>query len=381
MLNNNFDSYSDFEKSFEHLYLNQNKKTIKFTTLYKMSEYKNVYSSFDFEPNKKILDDKYNLFKGFIYEDGTEEYNEEVVNNFIEHVKFLCRDDEKVKNYVISWFAHLIQKPEIKTKVALVFYSFEEGLGKNILFDIVAKLLKGYCGKFKDTKAITDRFNGDMFGKLFIVGDEINAKAQEVANELKDIITRITETIEFKNKDKMHNIPDYKNYVFTTNNENVFKISNSDRRFLLVECPDEKKDERYYNTLFNILDNDIKLKSIYNYLKKYDIKNFNIREIPKTEYKKNIIFQNLPAYYKFIKDNVCNYEGQIIKAYELYKNSLDYAKQNKMISSYSEKLFYVNFKKVFGEYNVIKNKISYYDFPEDLGLNIDEIIIKNYVDK
>ena len=33
-----------------------------------------------------------------------------------------------------------------------------------------------------------------------------------------------TDNIELKGKDKLEGVSDYKNYYFTTNNENVFKI-------------------------------------------------------------------------------------------------------------------------------------------------------------
>jgi hypothetical protein len=379
-IDDRFENFTDYEKSIKQLFINHEKKEIKFTTLYLKSQYKNIYSSFDFEPNKKIDNDRYNLFKGFYYENGTTDYNQDIVNLFINHINYICKGEKLVVDYVISWFAHIFQKPEIKIKVALVFYSFVEGIGKNIMLDIISKLLKGYTGKFKDTEAITDKFNGDLYGKLFVQGDEINTKAQKVANELKDIITREKESIEFKNKDKMQNVKDYKNYAFTTNNENVFKITNTERRFCFIECPDDKKGEEYYKLLFDILNDDEKLRSMYNYLKTFNINCFNPRDIPKTEYKKNLIFQNLPTYLKFIKDDISNFEGLEYKAVDLYRLSVEFGKKNKMLSSYSEKFFYTHFKKVFGAYNIIKNKISVYSFPDDLSLCINDLIKIGYVD-
>lgn len=376
------DSYYNFEDTFKHLYFIFEKNKYKFTKLYLESKYKNIYSTFNFEPNKKNIDDKYNLFTGFKYETNTKEYDEEVVRTFLNHIKYLSRDDEKVYNYIINWFSHLFQKPEKKTNVAIVLYSFVEGVGKNILLDIVSKLLTGYTGKFKDTKSLTDKFNGDLMGKLFIVGDEINAKMQDVANELKDIITRVKETIEFKGKDKLQDVSDYKNYIFTTNNENVFKISNSDRRFLFVDCPDETNSREYYNKIVEIYEDEIKLISIYNYLKTHDISTFNTRDIPITEYKKSLIFQNIPAYLKFIKTDIDIYSDSEFLASDLYKMSIEYAKKNKMNSSYTERFFYLNFKKVFGEYNKLnKNKLSIYIFPHNLNDIIDDLITKNYVEK
>lgn len=383
LFNNSIEPYKNFENTFKHLYLNFNKQNKRFTALYMESSYKKIYSSFAFQPNKKVLDDKYNLFHGFIYENNTTNYDQEIVDLYLNHIKYLSKNDDKVADYLINWFSHIIQKPEYKSNVAVVLYSQTEGVGKNILTDIFSKLLTGYTGKFKDTKSITDRFNGDLMGKIFMVSDEIDARAKEIQNELKDIITRKTETIEFKGKDKIHDMEDYKNYLFTTNNETSFKISNSDRRFMFIECPEEKQTNDYYTKLFNILENEDNLRSIFNYLKTRDIKLFNPRDIVITEYKQELTRANLPAYIRFIKDNFNLYANETILTKDLYKHSVEYGKKNKLPSSFTERYFYINFKKVFGKFNTEKEfegkRQSCYCFPDDLEMIFDDLINKNYI--
>lgn len=378
-------AYTNFNLSFKHITFLYQKRVISFTDLYDKSKYKKMFSTFNFEPNKKEKNDKFNLFYGFKFDDENNEYDENIIKFYLDHIKFICNDNLDVYNYVLNWFSHIIQKPEKKTKVALIFFSQIEGVGKNIIFDIFEKIIDGYCIKFRDTSALTDKFNGEMMGKLFVVGDEINARAQDVANELKDIITRPDEIIEFKGKDKIY-LNDYKNYAFTTNNENVFKVSNTDRRFMFNECPMEKKDEEYYEILFNALNDNIILKNIYNFFKMRDITNFSPSEIVMTEYKERLIIANLPAYIKFILDDYKNfsYEGCIPKDWtteELYLCSINYAKEKKIQSTYTEKLFCNQFKKVFGEFNFLhpKTRRSMYRFPLDRKEEIEDIIKKNFI--
>jgi hypothetical protein len=378
-IDDGLDPYLNFKNSFEQLYIPDDKKNIKFTKLYLSNSKKNSYSKMRFYPNIKEIDDTFNLFTGFKYDKKPEKINLDVVNKFIEHIKYLCKNEEKVYNYIIKWIAHIIQKPEKKTNVAIIFYSIIEGIGKNIFTSIISKLLYSYSGKFKNTDSITDKFNGDLFGKILMVGDEINTRAKKISDELKDIITRNEETIEFKNKNKLHNIPDFKNYIFTTNNENVFKISNTNRRLLFIECPEELRNSIEYDELYSICDNEEALINIHYYLKNIDLTNYETRNIPTTEYKRNLIYENMPAYYKFIKDDVGSYCGYLFKSVELYKHSIEYAKKNRMQSTYSEKLFYVNFMKVFGDYNKIKKGISYYEFPLDLDEIIDDLIKTKYI--
>jgi hypothetical protein len=352
IFNTEINGYKKFNETFNDLVArdSDDKFVFNFTKLYDECQYKIKYSKFTFEPNKKEKDDEYNLFTGFIYDDDNNDYNKEIVDIYLNHLKYICNNDEKAYNYFENWLAHIIQKPQEKTNVAIVFYSIIEGVGKNLIFDIYAELLKGYTTTFRDTEALTDRFNGDMMGKLFVLGDEINARAQEVANELKNIITRQKEIIEFKGKDK-YQVSDYKNYAFTTNNENVFKVSNSDRRYVFIECPEEKKDSEYYNKLVDFKNSSSCLKQLFNYLKNKDLKNFNPCEIPLTDYKKRLIWANLEAYIKFIYEEFEQINNIPLTTNELYKMSIDYAKNNKMKSTYTEDLFNKQFKKVFSDFN------------------------------
>uniref|UniRef100_UPI0037BF7E93 primase-helicase family protein n=1 Tax=Flavobacterium sp. TaxID=239 RepID=UPI0037BF7E93 len=372
--NTTIDTYTNFDKSFDDLTIRdkEDKFVTKFSKLYNECQHKMKYSKFCFEPNKKDKDDEYNLFTGFKYDSDNNDYDINDINIYLEHIKYLTNNDEAATNYIINWISHIIQKPEQKTRVCIVFYSQTEQVGKNLLLDILSELFNGYTNKIKDTNALIDRFNGDMMGKLFVVGDEINARAQDICNELKDIITRETEIIEFKNKDKI-NVNDYKNYVMTTNNENVFKISNSDKRFVFVECPDVRKDEDYYNRLLQFKKDKTKLKQLYNYFKTKDISTFQPIKIVVTEYKKHLILNNLPAYFRFIKDeyDLLN-NDENIPIDILYKMSIEYARKNRLQSTYTDRLFSQQMHKILGEFKIMINRKVHYKFPSDNGLKGDK---------
>ncbi len=399
---NIIESYSDFKNAFEHLqFVMENekkneKKIWKFTNLYIQNKNKQIYSSCEFDPSRQNKNDKYNLFTGFKYDKLQTEYDYDIVKIFTDHVAYVCNETDKevkiITEYVLQWIAHIIQKPFSKTKVAIVIYSIEEGIGKNIISDIISKLFYGYCVKFKDTQSLVDKFNGEMMGKLFCVGDEINARAAEVANELKDIIVRMTETIEFKGKDKFI-INDYKNYWFTTNNENVFKITKSDRRFMFIEGAEYVKTKEYYKTLFDFLDNDIYLSHLFTFFATLNISNFNPMNIVTTEYKQRLILANLPAYIRFVKEDYeilsqsefdLETKKQNSKQWsskELFKLSVDFAKKNKIQSTYTEFTFAKQFKKIFGEFFVVSGseRLKRFIFPIDKKDRIEDIIKEKYL--
>jgi len=378
----NITCLTNYIDSFNHLYIEDKNKKIKFTEMYDINPKKRIYSTFDFEPNMKIKNDKYNLFNGFKYDDIIiNNIENDIIKIFTDHIKYLCGSDAS-SEYVLNWMSHIVQFPEKKTNVAVVLYSSTEGVGKNLLIDIFDKLLDGYTTKFRDTSALTDKFNADMMGKLLVVGDEINARCTEVANELKDIITRNKENIEFKGKDKFI-CNDYKNYIFTTNNENVFKVSNTDRRFMFIECPEVKQSKQYYENLIDFRSSDNCLRHLYHYLKRRNISNFATSDIEMTEFKERLIMHNIPAYIKFVVEEYDVLASSEIETKDLYKMSIEYAKKNRMPYSYTEFTFYKQFKKVFGQYNLIsaKTKKSIYKFPICDKDNINDIIMKNYIIK
>jgi hypothetical protein len=372
MYNNKMKPYGDY-KGLCFLNHKEDKKTLLFSDIYDSCKKKNIYSSFEFNPNTKEKSDAYNLFRGFKYDDTTIIYDESKISHYLDHFRFMF-NDEDASNYGLNWISHIIQKPETKTDVAIVIFSQVEGVGKNILWDFITKLLEGYTAKFRDTDAICDRFNGELMGKLICIGDEIESRAQHIANQLKDIITRREEVIEFKGKDKIL-IKDFKNYAFTTNNENVFKISDSDRRFMMVEAPLEKKSPEHYNKLIDILGDEEAMKHLHYYFKNRDIKNFSTRNIIKTEYKKRLILEHIPAYFKYMNEMKYKEDREYTTA-ELYKETVDFARTKKIQSTYTETVFSRQFKEVFKDFNKLEKttRRSIYIFPENSFTEVQKLI-------
>lgn len=376
------EQYSKFENSLNHLKLVdiKNDYNTKFTTLYDESKHKRMFSDMCFNPNlNENNGDKLNLFKGFKYDTGDYKYDITKIQHFLDHIKFLCKDDEKVSNYVINWISQIIQTPHKKTKTALVFYSLTNGIGKNIFTDILEDLFEGYNTRIKNTEGLVAKFNSNTVGKLFVVADEINARASDICNELKDIITRESEIIEFKGKDKFE-LKDFKNYVLTSNNENVLRVENTDRRLEMIECPEEKKEKKWYDDLGEFRKDKIALTHLFNYFKTNDISKFRSTDLVMTEYKKHIIMNNLPAYFRMIKDEYDDISGVNITIEEFYKKSIEFARRTRQPHTYTDRLCSQQLKKVLSDYNKLnKDRKSSYYFPKDCRQEVLDLIEKTMI--
>ena len=288
-------------------------------------------------------DEPYNAFEGFPNEDDSIEAFEENKSDFIKLMKWLFAED-KVFEYVKSWISHIIQKPEVKTKVALVIFSKTHGTGKNSFIDgIVAIIGKLLCGTVESIEDITKNFNAHLCNKLFIYGDEISANAKKVADRLKQVITRPTQNLEKKHMDATE-VDDFTNWAFTTNNENCFKNEEGDRRLMMIHAKEDKQTE-ISKASYAELEDPEKLKKLFKFFKNYKqseesikkYKEFNIgsSEVIETEYKKQMTYENRPSYIQMLYKNTNDFVGKVFQSTTLYEEALKYAKKHFLSSHFT----------------------------------------------
>ncbi len=333
--------------------------TKSFYTLWIEDSTKRSYQSLKFDPTEcseptdyqsRPIDEKFfNMFTGFPnYSPEAIPFTEDE-SDFLKLLKWLINDD-RVYRYMLCWIASIIQRPEMKTKVAPVFYSETKGTGKNSVIDgIIAILGRLNCAMIESIEDITRNFNVHFCNKLFIYGDEINAAARKVVSRLKQIITRPTQNLERKGIDAIE-INDFTNYAFTTNEESSFKIETGDRRFLMIHTREEQQTELSKSSYAEIKDPE-KLKRLFAFFKNYDTNadGFKIGECPviSTKYKETLQIEDKPAYIQMIYNNPQRWLGRSYNSTDLFKASQSYAKENFLQSHYTLTKFGLDFKKYF----------------------------------
>jgi hypothetical protein len=115
-----------------------------------------------------------------------------------------CDSNEELGDYVLNWFATIIQKPE-KSGVALVLKA-EEGAGKGSIVKHGA-MLKNM------EKELLGNHNEDSVGKVFCAVDEIQqASKKRNSDELKNLITEKFQRINPKNI-LAYQIEDKRNFI------------------------------------------------------------------------------------------------------------------------------------------------------------------------
>jgi hypothetical protein len=341
-----------------------------FVKLWMKSMDKQMYKKIEFDPTNKMKG-IYNLFCGFKYDNPEKNYTYDIqkIKHIIDLIKHVTINDENF-NFVIKWASRILQKPDRKTEIVIVLYSRKHGVGKNTIVELLMKMFEGYFCKIEKIDDLTCNFNSNLAGKLICYGDEIRARAKDISNELKNMITRTKMNLEIKGKDKRL-VNDYLNYIFTTNNELAFFIEQSDRRYFMCECTDDKLSRSKYDKFYKSLDDEDILKHFFNYLIS---QNVNDMSLPMNDYKRRIMSNSLPPYIRMIYDNYKQYEGESKRISELYEESKLYASKNYMTVTYSKDKLSKDFTEEFGEFKVKKDSYNIYIFPEYL---YDLLKIKN----
>ena len=314
-------TYVQYDKaSFSNLHCDKSfiikhdevEKEFDLFNLWNKDSEKRSYNDVDFIPshnfnNKKI----FNSFQGFKLEPNPDEYCEESVNIFVNHIKYISNDDKESYQYLLNYLGHLFQKPEEKPDVAIVVKSIP-GCGKDLLIDILSSILgNDLVARSGDiSEQIFGTFNPMLENKVILQCNEVEGKdGYKNKEKLKNLIT--TDKIQINNKNCK--LTSYKNCLRTfifSNNDNPIYVGCESRRFAIYEI-EKKQTREYYNILGSLLKNKNGLQSIYKYLLEIDINKFDTTSIPDTDAKKRMTEYNKPFIFDYLYDDVIISKNEI----------------------------------------------------------------------
>jgi len=275
------------------------------------------------------------------------------------------------------WIASIIQRPNIKTKVAPILFSKTHGSGKNTIVEGMIRIFgKSNSGVVESIEDITKNFNAHLCNKLFIYGDEINANAKKVADKLKQVITRTEQNLEKKNQDAIK-VDDYTNWLFTTNNENCFKIEDGCRRLMMIACLEAKQTKQFYQSVYDEIEDPDLIKQLFKFFASYKQSEESIKlhgefkvgneAVFQTQYKKELLYENKPAYIQMFFKSPNQFANKKFSSTALYEEAQQYAKAHHLSSNFTSQEFSKNLK-IADEYKKRGNTGMFFLFPNKTEL-------------
>lgn len=248
-------------------------------------EYKGVC----FSPEKETREGYYNLWKGYTVEPlgynhgttrqqmGLELFKTHVMEN-------VCEGNADHYNYVMGYFAQMIQKPWERPRTALVFRG-EKGVGKNAMVDRIGYLLgSGHYLVAHEPRYLTSNFNGHLDKCLLMVLDEAFWSGDKKAEgKLKGLITAPEIMIEHKGKEP-YVVDNLVRLIIIGNEDWLVPASHDERRYAVFNVGDgKKKDTEFFETMRQILDNEGGNRLLLDYLLNFDLSQLDLDVIPNTE--------------------------------------------------------------------------------------------------
>lgn len=193
------------------------------------------YNEIVFDPKNENNDTKFNIFTGFTNVHSKKGSWDKLKDHLL---NTMCVGDEEHFNVLITWVAHMIQRPWEKPGFALVM-SGGKGTGKTFFSEILMKLTEPYSMIHANSSAISGNFNAHFAENIFTFLDEgFFAADNNFDSTLKALITGTNISIEKKGVDKVES-KNYTRVALASNSDYVVKASSSvERRYFCFSLPD-----------------------------------------------------------------------------------------------------------------------------------------------
>lgn len=245
------------------------------------------YNGVCFRPELEAEHGYYNTWRGFVYKPKAYDLATKGAklgfDMFMEHaLENVCGNNEDLFEWLMSYFAHLIQKPYEKPLTTLVFKG-RKGVGKNALIDRIGKLLgRGHYTVAHDGRYLTSNFNGHMDSCLCLVLDEAFWSGDKGAEgKLKGLSTSPEIMIERKGKEP-YMIDNMVRIMIIGNEDWLVPASTDERRYAVFTVGDKRaRDNSFFEKMTVLMDQKGGAEVLMDYLKNRSI--VDINTAPDTE--------------------------------------------------------------------------------------------------
>lgn len=286
-----------------------------------------LYNNMDFIPyngtrniNDKTKSETFNLFNGYnsninltLDETYDEEKREKILKPFLDLLYQMVGAEDKSFKYMTNYLAHLIQKPNERIPICIIFKS-KQGIGKNLTFDTIGSLIgKHHYITSSNPKDFFGDYAEGFYRKLLVNMNECEGKETfDFEGKIKSFITEDTITLNPKFV-RQTTISNFARTIIFTNKPNPVPIDvrSKDRRFVVFKSTEEylksMYGELFWSKLVEHLKKPVFIKVLYDYLNNIDISKIKWKEErPITQAYLDMCKQYVPIECLFLEDWIEN---------------------------------------------------------------------------
>ena len=192
---------------------------------------------------------------------------------FLQHVSYILDGDEDAAGYVLDYFAHLVQRPEIKIGAAILIVG-APGIGKSMVANVMSDIVGQHNARSVNPTALVSNFNDWIDGALLVVVHELfGVEPRRMAANLKEWITEPVIQINRKGI-ALYQSDNFSHFILLSNEKNAVPIDADDRRFFVWHSQAEKMPDAYYAELAKWL-REGGTANVLDFLQKRDLTHFD----------------------------------------------------------------------------------------------------------
>lgn len=233
------------------------------------------YDRVMFAPGAPERPGVFNLWSGFAVEPASGD-----VGLFTRLMEALL-PDPVMRNYVLRWMAHLVQRPGVRTDVAVVLRG-GRGVGKGSLARVLLAIFGRYGLHITQPRHLTGNFNAHLAHTAFVFADEaVWAGDRSATGPLKTLITEPTLLIERKGFDAAP-ARNCVSVLFASNEGWVVPAGDDERRFAVTDCGDALRGEHGFFHNYNAWLEEGGVAAVLSHLLSIDLSGWEPRKVPHT---------------------------------------------------------------------------------------------------
>ena len=239
---------------------------------------------------------------------------------FLELADLCSGRNEILREYMLNWYAHLLQQPFDLPGVGLIFTG-KKGVGKDTLHDFMIAYVIGenHGRNYENSKQFFAPHDTGRKDKFLVKLEEAN-REQCMANAdwLKGMVTSKTVTYNPKGSKEI-TTPNYNRLVLTLNpGRSPVELTGGERRWVFFTVPPTYKGNlEHWGMVRKVLFNDEAGKTVAEYLLKRDLTGFNVRKLPENDFLTQLTETERSSEELFLESN--KWDGSEITGVDLFQ--------------------------------------------------------------
>lgn len=295
-----YGNINDLHAFHENNRVQKDNTTVPITKVWMQSKYRRTYpEGIIFAPNREV-EGAYNHWQGFSVEASDASDPSRGCKLFLKHLfEVICDCNPEYYRYQLGWLAHMIQRPEEKPGVAVV-YRGRKRIGKDTVFEYMGELFKNHYVTVANQDQMLGKFNQHQEKCLLLhVQEGFWAGNKQAEGSLKYLITSTAVMIEPKGVNAFQ-VPSVLRLFISSNERWVVPATEDEARYFVLNVSEKRRgDHTYFGALRAEMEGDGPA-SLLAYLQQYDISDFQVRAVPSTDAlgeQKIQAFKNIEAWW------------------------------------------------------------------------------------